>query len=59
MQDPTVRGLQTTRNFCTLAHITVLLVAVVAHSLGHDDKLAFVRSFVPNFMGDAGLNPKN
>jgi hypothetical protein len=52
MQDPTIRGLQTTRNFCTLSHITALLVAVAAHESGHDDKLAFVRSFVPNFMDD-------
>jgi len=50
MQKPTVRGLQSTRNHCTIAHITVLLVAVAAHEQGHPDKLAFVRSFVPNFM---------
>lgn len=50
MQNPTVRGIQATRNHCTIAHIAVLLVATAAHHLGHPDKLAFVRSFVPNFM---------
>jgi hypothetical protein len=59
MQDPTIRGLQATENFCTLSHITVLLVAVAAHESGHDDKLAFVRSFVPNFMTDSRARPKN
>lgn len=50
MQKPTVRGLQATQNYCTIAHITVLLVASAAYHQGHPDKLAFVRSFVPNFM---------
>jgi hypothetical protein len=50
MQEPSVRGLQATQNYCTIAHISVLLVAVAAHDQGHTDKLAFVRSFVPKFM---------
>jgi hypothetical protein len=53
MQRPTVRGLQAIQNLCTLAHITVLLVATAAHQQGHSDKLAFVRSFVPNFMAES------
>jgi hypothetical protein len=52
MKRPTVRGLQAIQNLCTLAHITVLLVATAAHQQGHSDKLAFVRSFVPNFMAE-------
>ena len=52
MQQPTVRGLGAIRNHCTIAHIAVLLVATAAHHLGHPDKLAFVRSFVPNFLID-------
>lgn len=52
MQQPTVRGLGAIRNHCTIAHISVLLVATAAHHLGHPDKLAFVRSFVPNFLID-------
>lgn len=52
MQKPTVRGLLATQNHCTIAHITVLLVANAACARGHPDKLAFVRSFVPNFLAD-------
>ena len=51
-QQPTVRGLGAIRNHCTIAHISVLLLATAAHHLGHPDKLAFVRSFVPNFLID-------
>ncbi len=50
MQEPTVRGLAATRNHCTIAHIAVLLIANAAYNTGHPDKLAFVRTFVPNFM---------
>ncbi len=49
MQRPTVIGLQATENHCTIAHITVLLVALTAHRLGHDDKIRFVKSFLPKF----------
>jgi hypothetical protein len=52
MQRPTVVGLDAVRNSCTVAHITVLLVALAAHEQGHADKLAFVRSYVPNFMSE-------
>lgn len=48
MQKPTVIGLQATGNHCTIAHITVLLVALMAHRLGYDDKIRFVKSFLPN-----------
>jgi hypothetical protein len=50
MQTPSVRGLQSVSNHCTIAHISVLLVAIAAHEQGQVDKLAFVRSFVPKFM---------
>jgi len=49
MQRPTVIGLQATENHCTIAHITVLLVALTAHRLGYDDKIRFVKSFLPKF----------
>ena len=52
MQKPTVHGLQAIQNHSTIAHIAVLLVAVAASQEGHADKLAFVRSFVPNFMNN-------
>jgi hypothetical protein len=52
MQKPTVRGLQTIKNYCTIAHITVLLIATAAHHQGHNDKLSFVRTFVPKLMNE-------
>lgn len=48
-QEPTVRGLNATRNHITIAHTAVLLVALAAHRDGQDDKLRFVRTYVPNF----------
>jgi hypothetical protein len=50
MQNPTVKGLRAVRNHCTIAHITVLLVALTAHRMGCDDKIRFVKSFVPHFL---------
>jgi hypothetical protein len=50
MQNPSVKGLRAVRNHCTIAHITVLLVALTAHRMGCDDKIRFVKSFVPNFL---------
>lgn len=50
MQSPTVYGLNAIRNHCTVAHIAVLLVALTAHRQAHLDKLAFVRTYVPNFL---------
>ena len=49
MQLPT-RGLQSVKNLCTIAHITVLLVALAAHRRGRPDRLTFVRSYVPSFL---------
>ena len=50
IQEPSVRGLSSIRNHCTLSHIAVLLVALAAYKLGHADKVRFVRTFVPNFL---------
>lgn len=50
MQDLPTRGLDSARNLCTIAHITVLLVALAAHRSGCSDQLAFVRSFLPNLV---------
>jgi len=50
MQDMPTRGLVAARNLCTIAHITVLLVALTAYRQGHADHLAFVRSYVPRFL---------
>jgi hypothetical protein len=50
IQEPSVRGLPSIRNHCTISHIAVLLVALAAHQLGHSDKIRFVRTFVPHFL---------
>jgi len=50
MQDLPVIGINAIRNYCTIAHITVLLVALTAKRSGHSDKIRFVRSFVPSFL---------
>ena len=49
MQNPTVIGLQATKNHCTIAHMTVLLVALMAYRMGYKDKLRYVKSFLPKF----------
>jgi hypothetical protein len=50
MQKPTVKGLRAVKNHCTIAHITVLLVALTAHRMGYKNKTLFVKTFVPNFL---------
>jgi hypothetical protein len=50
MQNPTVRGYNANCNHATIAHITVLLVALTAYHNGYHDKIRFVKSFVPNFL---------
>jgi hypothetical protein len=50
IQEPSVRGLSSVRNHCTISHIAVLLVAFAAHRLGYADKTRFVRTFVPHFL---------
>jgi hypothetical protein len=48
MQKPSVYGLNAVSNHCTIAHITVLLVALTAAKIGHTDKVRFVKKFLPN-----------
>lgn len=50
IQEPSVRGLASVRNHCTIAHIAILLVALTAHRLGFSDKIRFCRTLVPNFL---------
>ena len=50
MQNPTVRGYNANCNHVTIAHISVLLVALTAYMTGQKDKMRFVKSFVPNFL---------
>ncbi|MHA2055667.1 MAG: transposase [Candidatus Hodarchaeales archaeon] len=49
MQDPPVVGLKATANYVTIAHISVLLVAVTAAKNNVTDKVRFIKSFLPNF----------
>jgi hypothetical protein len=48
MQEPTVKGLNATANVCTIAHITLLCVALTAVKTGQKDKIRFVKSLIPN-----------
>jgi hypothetical protein len=50
MQKPTIVRLQATKNHCTIAHITVLLVALAAHRMGFTDKIRYVKSFLPRYL---------
>jgi len=50
MQRPTVIGLAATKNHCTIAHMTVLLVALTAHRPGYEDKIRYVKSFLPSLV---------
>ena len=49
MQNAPVIGLKATANYVTIAHITVLLVAVTAVKSDMKDKIRFIKSFLPNF----------
>jgi len=48
LEHPTVRGLNSCRNHCTIAHIATLLVALAASRLGEPDKIRAIRTFVPS-----------
>jgi hypothetical protein len=48
MQDPSIKGLNATANHCSIAHITVLLVALTAVKTGNKNKIRFIKSFLPN-----------
>jgi hypothetical protein len=49
MQNAPVIGLKATSNYVTIAHITVLLVALTAAKSNSKDKIRFIKSFLPNF----------
>ena len=49
MQNAPVIGFKATANYVTIAHITVLLVAVTAIKSNMKDKIRFIKSFLPNF----------
>ena len=45
MQNPSVKGLNATANHCTIAYITVLLVALTTVKSGNQDKIRFVKKY--------------
>lgn len=47
MQYPSVKGLNATANLCTIAHITVLAVAVTAVKIDQKDKIRYVKTLIP------------
>lgn len=49
MQKPSIFGLRAIANHCTIAHITVLLVAITAIKNNVKDQSRFIKSFLPNF----------
>jgi hypothetical protein len=50
MQNPPVIGLKAISNYVTIAHISVLLVALTAAKSGSKNKIRFVKSFLPNLI---------
>jgi hypothetical protein len=48
MQSPSVTGLNAISNHCTIAHISVLAVALTAVKSEQPDKIRFVKTFFPN-----------
>ena len=46
LQNPTVTGILPISNLSTIAHISVLLVALTAAKSGHRDKVRFVKNFI-------------
>jgi len=47
MQYPTAKGLNATANLCTIAHITVLAVALTAVKINQKDKIRYVKTLIP------------
>jgi hypothetical protein len=48
MQKPSIYGLNAVSNHCTVAHITVLTIALTAAKVGQSNKVRFVKKFLPN-----------
>lgn len=49
MQHPSVKGFNATSNICTIAHITLLALALSAAKTGHKDKIRFIKRIIPHF----------
>lgn len=49
MQHPSIKGFNATSNACTIAHITLLALALSASKTGHKDKIRFIKRIIPHF----------
>lgn len=48
MQSPSVRGLTAVSNWCSITHISLLLIALAAHQTNNKERMRFVKNFLPN-----------
>ncbi len=49
MQHPSVKGFNANSNLCTIAHITLLTLALSAVKTGRKDKIRFIKRLIPHF----------
>ena len=49
MQQPSVRGLNAVSTICTIAHISVLLIAYTANKPGYKDRIGYIKNLFPKF----------
>jgi len=48
MQSPSVRDLTAVSNWCSIVHITLLLIALTVYQTGNKERIRFVKNFLPN-----------
>ena len=48
MQSPSVRGRRAVSNWCSIAHISLLLIALTAYQTDNKEQIRFVKNFLPN-----------
>ena len=48
MQSPSVRGLRAVSNWCSITHISLLLIALTAYRTDNKEQIRFVKNFLPN-----------
>lgn len=48
IQSPSVRGFRAVSNWCSITHITLLLIALTAYQTDNKDQIRFVKNFLPH-----------
>ena len=48
MQSPSVRGSTTVSNWCSITHLTLLLIALAAYRTDNKEQIRSVKNFLPN-----------